>query len=190
MRKPGMEIDATGDRRVRRTRTALHTALVTLLATRSYDDLTVADICDAADVGRSAFYAHFKGKDDLLRSGFAQLESDLAGGNGDPKNFSAAFFAHARAHHALFGAMMHSHAAVIATSAIRRILLAQAMEVLPDTTAGGVTRTLRAQLLVDMLMSVTRWWLDQGANQPVAEIDAVFRDLAGGILKAEGDALS
>ncbi|MFC9893341.1 TetR/AcrR family transcriptional regulator [Nocardia sp. NPDC127579] len=56
----------TADRRVRRTRQQLHQALVELMIERGYDRITVRDILERADVGRSTFYAHFRDKDDLL----------------------------------------------------------------------------------------------------------------------------
>ena len=39
--------------------------------------ITIKDICDVADVGRSTFYAHYTGKDDLKRSGLEQLRRQL-----------------------------------------------------------------------------------------------------------------
>ena len=57
------------DRRVRRTVERLRTALFELIAIKNYDRITVQDILDRADVGRSTFYAHFPSKDALLMSG-------------------------------------------------------------------------------------------------------------------------
>ncbi|MGI5220452.1 TetR/AcrR family transcriptional regulator [Nocardia sp. CA-290969] len=54
------------DRRVRRTREALHRALIELMMERAYDRITVSDVIARADVGRSTFYAHYRDKDDLL----------------------------------------------------------------------------------------------------------------------------
>lgn len=54
------------DRRVRRTRRRLGDALVALIAERGYDALTVEEITERADVGRTTFYSHYQDKDDLL----------------------------------------------------------------------------------------------------------------------------
>ncbi|WP_083865436.1 TetR/AcrR family transcriptional regulator [Nocardia brevicatena] len=54
------------DRRIRRTRDALHLALIELMMERGYERVTVSDIIARADVGRSTFYAHYRDKDDLL----------------------------------------------------------------------------------------------------------------------------
>ena len=70
------------DRRVRRTRKALRDALVELILEKGYAAVTVGDIADRADVGRTTFYAHFSDKDDLLLSGFAEMHEapSTAGG--------------------------------------------------------------------------------------------------------------
>ncbi|MCP4222921.1 MAG: helix-turn-helix transcriptional regulator, partial [Actinomycetia bacterium] len=56
---------ASNDRRVRRTKQRLHEALMSLIVEKGYDKITVQDLIDRADVGRSTFYAHFETKDDL-----------------------------------------------------------------------------------------------------------------------------
>lgn len=61
------------DRRQRKTRKAIYDAFTGLLKKRPYARITVHDIIDAADVGRTTFYAHFETKDDLLTTLCAEI---------------------------------------------------------------------------------------------------------------------
>jgi len=56
------------DRRTMRTRSALKDALIQLILEKHYEEITVQNIIDRANVGRSTFYAHFHDKEDLLIS--------------------------------------------------------------------------------------------------------------------------
>lgn len=54
------------DRRQRKTRKAIYAAFEQLLLEQHYSSITVAQIIERADIGRSTFYAHFATKDELL----------------------------------------------------------------------------------------------------------------------------
>lgn len=59
---------AKTDRRVQRTRELLQKALIELLGEQRYAAITIRDIVDCANVGRTTFYLHYKSKDDLFMS--------------------------------------------------------------------------------------------------------------------------
>jgi AcrR family transcriptional regulator len=61
------------DPRIRRTRQALQGALRDLMGTKSFDEISVQDITDLADVNRATFYDHYNDK-------FALLDAMVAGG--------------------------------------------------------------------------------------------------------------
>ena len=77
-RQRGAEVaERAIDRRVARTRKALHHALISLIQKKDYEAITIEEICDVANVGRSTFYAHYTSKDDLHRSGIEHLRKAL-----------------------------------------------------------------------------------------------------------------
>ncbi len=55
------------DRRQRKTREAIFNAFTELLSKKDFNQITVGEIIDGADVGRATFYSHFETKDFLLK---------------------------------------------------------------------------------------------------------------------------
>jgi len=73
-----MSADSTLDRRQDRTRQAITGAFIILLFERPYGQITVASLIERANVGRSTFYEHFTGKDDVFRQSVASPLSVVA----------------------------------------------------------------------------------------------------------------
>ncbi|MBQ4629652.1 MAG: TetR/AcrR family transcriptional regulator [Clostridia bacterium] len=55
------------DRRQRKTRESIFKAFIDLLSKKDYNKITVSEIIDSADIGRSTFYSNFETKDYLLK---------------------------------------------------------------------------------------------------------------------------
>ena len=66
------------DRRTERSRAALMSAFVEILLGEGYEALTVERVAERANVGRSTFYMHYTGKEDILRQSLTRPSSHLA----------------------------------------------------------------------------------------------------------------
>ena len=181
------------DRRIARTSATLQHALMSLILEKRYEAITIKDICDEADVGRSTFYAHYKNKDDLKRRGLEHLRSvlvvrqrDALAKPGDSRErsfgFSLAMLEHARDHLAHYRALVGGRGATVALGTIRAMLSDLVRDELATTagnySAEGMPRELAVQHVVGAYMAVLTWWLDGGAKLPPQQIDAMFRRLA------------
>jgi AcrR family transcriptional regulator len=68
------------DRRAARTRRLLKQSVAELMHSMRFEDITVQDIIDRADVGRSTFYAHYTDKDDLAKEMFEEMLETITSG--------------------------------------------------------------------------------------------------------------
>jgi len=67
-----MEVDKV-DYRVRVTNELLSAALIDMLKKKTIKSITIKGLCEAANINRTTFYAHYKDIDDLV----SQIEKDL-----------------------------------------------------------------------------------------------------------------
>lgn len=66
------------DRRAGRTRSALERSFNELFLAEGYDEVTPARVAEAAEVGRSTFYEHFAGREDLLEKRLLRIMLPMA----------------------------------------------------------------------------------------------------------------
>ncbi|MBY3177623.1 TetR/AcrR family transcriptional regulator [Rhizobium leguminosarum] len=181
----------TIDRRVARTQAALHRALISLILEKGYDSITVEEICQTANVGRSTFYLHYTSKDDLKQSGLESLRRHLVDSagrvapGGSPRegfDFSLAMFKHARDHIDLYRALAGSRGGAVALGTIRQILSDLVRDEMSSNrdknSPDAIPQELVVQYVVGAYMAILTWWLDGGAKLSPERIDAIFRRLA------------
>src|SRR5262245_27540346 len=108
----------------------LHHALITLMIEKGYEVITVQDIIDRANVGRSTFYTHYTGKQDLLMRGLKDLSRNLRehqrvalGKKGAFPDrgfgFSLAFFEHVDSHRNVYHAIVERQSGTVVFSELR-----------------------------------------------------------------------
>ncbi|TIL81726.1 MAG: TetR/AcrR family transcriptional regulator, partial [Mesorhizobium sp.] len=134
----------TIDRRVARTRAMLQDALIALIPERGYAALTVEDICQKANIGRSTFYTHYAGKDELrtatLEAHLRSLTQKRLSSSSQPGKwlfeFSLPMFEHAQAFRSLHHALLSSSGDTIHDQLRDRIRRAVRSELAGNKPAG------------------------------------------------------
>jgi len=184
----------TSDRRVQRTRRLLHKALISCILEKKYESITVQEILDRADVGRSTFYMHFRDKDELLVSGFRELQGllnsaqaatgDLLGKSYERIiGFSQAMFEHAHEYRTVNRALLGSGAETIVRRQIHSVLAGLVGKEVAiqfcrvRRASSAVSPELLTHFLVSTYISVMSWWLKARNPAPAKEIAAAYREL-------------
>lgn len=184
-------VEQKADRRIQRTEHQLREALISLILEKGYDAITVQDILDRANMGRSTFYAHYRDKEDLLLSGFQALYDTFqkeyrqaAPADTDPaqagKDLSLFFFRHASSHQNLFKAMIGEqggkvvleHAQKNLTQFIRDHLVTQL-----TSRQKNLPVDLLAHYIASSYLSVLSWWLDHDIPYTADQMDAIYQQL-------------
>lgn len=156
-----------------------------LIVRKEYDSITVQDLLDEADVGRSTFYAHYAGKDELLRRGFERLREELTAVQAEPSaaeklaplSFSLVMFTHAEQYKENYRAMVGGRGGAIVRAEVRRVLLALVEPELNTFLTTDLPRELVARFLVDSFQSVLSWWLERRPELPAEAVHDMFRAL-------------
>ena len=183
----------TPDRRVRRTKRRLKKALLELIDERGYETITVRELTDRADVGRSTFYSHFDSKEALLFDGFEQWVLSLAeatappaadagseggepGGGASPRfHFSLPLLRHMRGRERFFRAIVDE----ASSPRIRKRIVALVAEAARRELdpCSGPERALEgeAHAVAGAFLGTASWWLSVAPGLAPGEVDAVFQ---------------
>jgi AcrR family transcriptional regulator len=179
---------ASTDRRAQRTRQLLIEALTALMSEKRYDAITVQEITDRANVGRSTFYAHFTDKDDLMVQGVRRLVGSLELTEPGPRNTlqpSMGLF-----HHVAAGkdhVMAHGRLLSMFFDALQAELTAMFVERLQPrlpATPTVVPAPLLAAMVSSMLITAVRTWAEAGVPVPAEEVNRSFTVAAEAALRA------
>lgn len=175
------------DRRSKRSRQMIGNALVELMLEKSFDAITVQEILDRANVGRSTFYAHYTDKEDLLSEQIANIIQQLdayTAQNGQPHGGilpSLALFRHVQEQHRLLHAFLGSDGLERHRRGFLRQVSALVEQNIRALVGEQVTFTVPVPLIADFVVStflmLLHWWFDNGMRQTPEQMDTYFQKL-------------
>ncbi len=182
------------DPRVVRTRQMLRDALVSLIAEKGFDALTVQDIADRATLNRATFYLHYKDKQDLLtqslHDAIDELLADigLAQDESGQMSFEAAVrpivavFQHVAQHASFYRIMMGAEGVPSFIASVRDymsdITLQWLRSLQPNTQQSTVPLEIVASSLSWSMLGVILWWLEHDMPHPPEYMATQFRLLS------------
>jgi hypothetical protein len=184
------------DRRIQKTKKILSEALIALILEKGYEKVTIQDIIDKANVGRSTFYSHYESKDQLLLAGpqnlgvriFGDDEPRLAGAGKDQALDFLPLFRHAAENLALSKAMIGRKSGEIFTGHLQSHLAGEIRERFQGRF--GKSRqdklwlryfsTAAAGTVMGFLIS----WLEDDLSLPAEEVARICGKAVGGLFGA------
>lgn len=170
------------DRRSQRTRQLLSEALVALIREKDYNTITVSDIIERANIGRSTFYAHYRDKDDLfvgeLDRVIEVLSHRIPNQEESPFFPSLGLFRHVGEEYELYKALLW-------TPGID-LLIKHLQKSLSDRIEQGLQKSGRefdiplpilADFMAGSFLTLLKWWLENKMIYSPEEMDKIFQGL-------------
>ena len=177
------------DRRVRRTRKVLREAFISLILENGYEKLTIQDILDRADVGRSTFYVHYRDKESLLLECFdemrEQLRSNMAAirpaGPIDVSRPAALIFEHAYRNQRVYSALCGNKGGAVVQRHLRKMVGDVLREQLPHhlaQTGTEVPTDVAAEYYTAAALGLLTWWIEHDFCRGDAWLSDAYQKLA------------
>jgi len=183
------------DRRTQRTRRRLSGALVELVEEKRFDDITVQNVIERADVGRATFYSHFRDKEDLFEQQWEQFSERLAQqmdwdkAGKDSFVPVASFFQHLQEVQPFYHGLVRSRKIdAIFKSGIEylthHIETALNQRLRPGARPVGVPIPILSNYIASEFFALLKWWLDAGMPYPPEGMDEIFHRLINPAVKS------
>ncbi|HLZ56904.1 MAG TPA: TetR/AcrR family transcriptional regulator [Ktedonosporobacter sp.] len=175
------------DRRSQRTRLMIITALGELLRERRYEAVTVQDILDRANIGRSTFYTHYFDKEDVMASlteyMMNTLQQHLSQKEREQEILpSLEMFRHVQENYQVMAGLMRGYGTETfwkIGQAIFRDRIEQALTAhLSENYSPSIPLPMVSQYLTGAFMHLLKWWVEAEMPYTPEQIDSIFRQLA------------
>ena len=176
------------DRRSQRTYHLVTTALLALLAEKRYEAITVQDILERANIGRSTFYTHYFDKEDVLQS-IAEQMLETFGQQFSQRNVGQGIvpglelFQHVQQNHQYFQAILRGHAGEVLWEAAQAALSRTIEQALTTTSTKrppppSIPLAVISQYLAGSFLHLLKWWLRAEMPYTPEQMESIFQQLA------------
>ncbi|NPV86322.1 MAG: TetR/AcrR family transcriptional regulator [Anaerolineae bacterium] len=189
------------DRRKARTRRMLREALFALMLEKGYETITIEDITERADVGRTTFYLHYKDKEELLLESIESIALDLKeqidrSVQTAPQNHASSpnqrifphlaitiLLKHAALNARLYLPILRGEGTPRAPAHIRELIHQMSLEYFTRRSASppGQTPPMPLDVLINFfstsLLGMLTWWLENNLPFPPEQMAELYLQL-------------
>lgn len=173
------------DRRIQKTRQSLFNALMDLILEKGYEAVTVQDIIDQANVGRSTFYAHFENKDQLLYGSHQALNHLLFSADTTEGIDFLALYTHAQEHSHVAKAMLGKKGGELVIGYFRDAMARKILNEMKRRAEKSETEqkmlAFTAEATAAALVRLLTCWLDQDMPFTAEEMEEKSREIYASI---------
>jgi len=186
MAKQPAAIPVKDDRRIQKTKKGLAEALRQLIIEKGYDAVTVQDIIDRANTGRSTFYSHYESKDQLLVGNINFQEALIdTPGNDDtvyPMGINLSYlFHHTKEHLPVVEAMLGSRGMDVLSQYFAGLVAAKIIahdnQPRPKNKEERKMLRYKAEAIAGGIIRMLFKWLEDGAGVPVDKMMAYAKTM-------------
>lgn len=176
------------DRRIQRTRRLLGDALIGLIVERGYDELTIKDVTDRADVAYVTFFRHYRSLNELLAERLAEtIAQTTAEVSAIAPNDAAWYtpegglriFEVVGENAALFRILLTSAGALAVRRQVQEMIAATVLRncaaLLAETQP--LPPEVAANHLAASQLSLLEWWLVHDQPYPAREMAAIYTQM-------------
>ena len=168
------------DRRQQKTRAAIYEAMTKLLMHKRFEELTVQDIIDEANIGRSTFYSHFETKESLLDQMCNEMFAHVFSHDLTPEkshDFSNTSDIETRLTHVLWHikdhgnnikAIMGGETEEVFTRYFKDYLRNACAQSIQDIDA-DVPEEFKEQFVIGSFVETVKWWIGDGMTMSPEE---------------------
>ncbi|MEH7309051.1 TetR/AcrR family transcriptional regulator [Neobacillus drentensis] len=165
------------DRRILKSQEAIKKAVIELMAEKKFDDITIQDISDRANVSRGTIYLHYLDKFDLLEKLIEEHINELremceSAAELDYKDANLPWFEYLKSNYLFFSTMLASKGAPSFRSKFVEFLIEEFKDEVNITKGRnqGLNEDVVLQFIVTSYAGIVEWWITNEMPYPPHEM--------------------
>lgn len=183
------------DRRQQKTRNAIFSAFTNLLDSHNFSTITVQDIIEEANIGRSTFYAHFDTKDALQEALCKELFDHIIGTAMDKQDTHSLYSCTDAPDSVTLHILKHlqendNNILTLLTCRNNDYFLRYFKDGMGEVVRTQLLRSQKITVPLEFLVnhissgfvSMVQWWLEGGRKQTPEQLDEYFRQVTEPLL--------